>query len=464
MTRFLLWLGGADHASLEHCPSERTRIVALGGSVLTTSLLAGAAGTVASRTWLHVALAVALICGLFWGFSIMNLDRWLLLTIRRQSTPPRTIALALPRLLLGLVVGLVISQPLLLGVFHDEVAAHALQDRQAELAQARGKLTDQYAQIQALSREQSRLQANASAGRISDVLTSSSDYTTLHAQLASEQTHLQSAQQNAICELDGTCGTHHTGAGPSYHAKTQLASSISAQVAATQQRLLDLEETLLSEAKVHGKETQTFARSRLSVVDEELGTLRRQYRSSNAELVKRFSAPIGLLNRVQALGELTSEHADMRDIELLLTLFVLLVDGVPVLFKTLTLLGEPSLYEQIQKDGEERRFTRYATREEQLDLATEIEATVIVDEAHMKAKLQREPAAERTRRLAEVEREVTELLVPRYRARVMEEVPGLVDSYVARRARLLEAIRSDAATKDDGEQPVPRVRAFARWL
>ena len=137
MTRFFLWLGGADHESLEHCPAERTRIGALGGAVLTTALLAAVAGTVATHVWLHASLAVALCSGAFWGVSIMNLDRWLLLTIRRQSNAPRTIALALPRLLLALVVGLVLSQPLLLGIFHDEIAARAVQDRQAELAQAR---------------------------------------------------------------------------------------------------------------------------------------------------------------------------------------------------------------------------------------------------------------------------------------------------------------------------------------
>jgi hypothetical protein len=464
MTRFLLWLGGADHASLEHCPSDRTRIAALGGSVLSTALLAAAAGTVATRTWLHVPLVLALVGGLFWGLSIMNLDRWLLLTIRRQSTPPRTIALALPRLLLALVVGLVISQPLLLGIFHDEVSARALQDRQAALAQARQKLSGQYAQMQALSREQSQLQANASASPISDALAASSDYKLLHAQLASEQGHLQSAQHNAICELDGTCGTDHSGAGPSYHAKAQLVSSLAAQVAATRQRLHDLEATLLTEAHAHGKETQSFARSRLSVVDEELATLRKQYQASNAQLVQRYGAPVGLLDRVQALGELTSEHSDMRNIELLLTLFVLLVDGVPVLFKTLTLLGEPSLYEQIQKDGEERRFTRYAARQERLDVAEQIKASLIVEEAQMTAKLQREPAEERARRLAEIECEVTDLLVPRYRARVMEEVPDLVDSYVTRRARLLEAIRADAASRDDQERHEERAGVVARWL
>ncbi len=443
MSRLLLWLGGADHASLEHCPSERTRLSTLGGAVLTTALLAAAAGTAATRAWLNPPLAVALCCGIFWGLSIMNLDRWLLLTIRRQSTPPRTIALALPRLVLSLVVGLVISQPLLLGIFHNEVSARALEDRQAQLAQARRKLSGQYEQIQQLSREQSQLQANATASPVSGVLTSSKDYTALSAQLAAGQKRLQSAQQAAICELDGTCGTDKRGAGPSYHAKTQLAGVIAAQVAATEGRLHALEGTLVQEAKAHGSQTQAFAHTRLSVVEGQLGTLRKQYNSSDAELARRYDAPTGLLDRVQALGELTSEHADMRYIELLLTAFVLLVDGVPVLFKTLTLIGERSLYEQIQKDGEERRFRRYVFNQEQEDVAAQINASVIVGEAQVFAKLNHEVVEDRARQMTQVEREVTIQLIPHFRERTMKGVTDLAESYLARRARFAEAIRAD---------------------
>ena len=141
------------------------------------------------------------------------------------------------------------------------------------------------------------------------VLASSQDYTTLRSQLASEQKRLQSAQQRAICELDGTCGTDHSGAGPAYHAKAQLESMIAGQLAATEQRMRGLEGTLVSEAKTHAKQMQAFASNRLSVVGQELATLRKQYATSNGELIKHFRAPIGLLDRVRALGE-----ADLREL------------------------------------------------------------------------------------------------------------------------------------------------------
>ena len=433
MSRFFLWLGGVDHVSLERCPSERGRIVALGGAVLTTAVLATMAGTAATHTWLHASIVVSVCGGLFWGVSIMNLDRWLLITIRRQSTPPRTLGLALPRLALATIIGLVISGPLLLAIFHNEVTARALEDRQSQLAQARGKLAAEYGSIQTLSREQSQLQASTTASRVSGVLAGSSDYSTLQAQLRDEQKRRQAAQHQAICELDGTCGTDRSGAGTSYHAKAQEAATIAAQVAATEGRLRALEATLLSEAKASGRQAQGFAHARLDVVSGELATLRREYDSSNADLVRRFGAPIGLLDRVQALGELTSEHPDMGHIALLLTIFVLLIDGVPVCFKMLTLLGEPSLYEQIQKDGEERRFRRYAFAEDQHDIAAQIEASSIVAEAQTYAKLTREVLDDRTRRVVAVDREVTELLIPRLREQAKSAVSDLAETYASRR-------------------------------
>src|SRR4051794_16613517 len=109
MSELFFWLGGGDEEVVAECPNERTRICALGGTVLVTSLLAMVAGTASSRDWLHTPLVLSLPAGVFWGLAIMNLDRWLLLTIRRQATPSGTLLLALPRLGLALIVGLVIS-------------------------------------------------------------------------------------------------------------------------------------------------------------------------------------------------------------------------------------------------------------------------------------------------------------------------------------------------------------------
>jgi hypothetical protein len=447
MSPFLLWLAGADFSCLARCRSEQARLIAMGGAILSTSILAATAGTRALHEWLHMPLVAALCGGLFWGVSIMNLDRWVVLTLRRQATPPRTIALAAPRVLLAVVIGVVISGPLVLDVFHNEVTARALQDRQADLAKARAELEGQYSQIHVLGREQSEQQAAASASPVSSVLAGSKDFAALSAQLKEQQDELRSARQQAICELDGTCGTHHIGAGPAYRAKSEQANELSSQAAETESRLRSLEDTLVTEAKSDGKHNQDLAQARLEVVDSELATLRKQYDESEANLVARYGAPIGLLDRIQALGELSSEHPAMTMAELVLIMFVLLLDSIPVCFKTLTLMGDPTLYEQIQRDSDERRFRRYELAEEQGDAAARIEAGEILAEATLHAKLNRAEQEERLRKIVDIERGVTRQLIAQLRARAMRDVPDLVETYASRRDRLTHRIRTQGALK-----------------
>ena len=74
---FLLWLSGADLATLEKCPSERGKFTGVGGVVLTTAVMAVVSCAFALYTGAHAPLPVAIGAALFWGLAIMNLDRWL---------------------------------------------------------------------------------------------------------------------------------------------------------------------------------------------------------------------------------------------------------------------------------------------------------------------------------------------------------------------------------------------------
>src|SRR6478672_126467 len=101
----MLWLSGADPDVLRHCERERGKMMAMGGTVATTSVLATIAATFTVHQFLHAPLLVALILGIGWGLAIMNLDRWLLMSIRRQDTPGKTILMAAPRIVLALLIG-----------------------------------------------------------------------------------------------------------------------------------------------------------------------------------------------------------------------------------------------------------------------------------------------------------------------------------------------------------------------
>src|SRR3712207_3782939 len=113
--------GGARPDVLEAAPGARPRFVALGGVLLSTGGLAVVSMAFAVAMALGVWWPVALLVGLGWGFVVVNLDRMLLVGMAHDASVGRNIALAVPRLGLALVLGVVIATPLTLQVFHREI-------------------------------------------------------------------------------------------------------------------------------------------------------------------------------------------------------------------------------------------------------------------------------------------------------------------------------------------------------
>ena len=102
-------------------PSERARFESLGWAILITS------GVAAVSMWFALASAVgingilALPIALAWGLVIMGIDRWLVVTMPVEGR--RKFAIAVPRLALALLLGTLISTPLVLRIFQSEINA-----------------------------------------------------------------------------------------------------------------------------------------------------------------------------------------------------------------------------------------------------------------------------------------------------------------------------------------------------
>ena len=88
-------------------------------------LSTGALAVVSMAFAVHMALGVwgpfALLLGLGWGAVVVNLDRMLLVGMAHDSSLKRNLVLAVPRVGLALVLGVVIATPLTLQVFHREI-------------------------------------------------------------------------------------------------------------------------------------------------------------------------------------------------------------------------------------------------------------------------------------------------------------------------------------------------------
>src|SRR4051794_4651078 len=128
-------LAGARPDVLASAPGARAKFVALGGVLLSTGGLAAVSAAFAVHMALGVWWPFALVIGLGWGAVIVNLDRMVLVGMGHDSSWQRNLVLAVPRVGLALILGIVVATPLTLQIFHKEIDTEIVQ-MQAERSDA----------------------------------------------------------------------------------------------------------------------------------------------------------------------------------------------------------------------------------------------------------------------------------------------------------------------------------------
>jgi hypothetical protein len=345
----LATLGGARPELLEAAPGARPRFVAMGGVLLSTGGLAVVSMAFAVAMALGVWWPVALLIGLGWGFVVVNLDRMLLVGMAHDASVGRNIALAIPRLGLALVLGVVIATPLTLQVFHKEIDTEIV-TMQAEAADAYRTSLEADARFAGLPELTDRValeeQIVATGGAADPALTA------VQADVAAKQTALDQAvatsqqlQARAQCELDGTCGTGDAGTGTAYQSAAAAASAAAGAVSAARDALAD------ARSAAADAEDRSFAlaQSSLATDSAELQRLTAEQDRLQAQFDDTNSGSGGILLRLDALDRLSDSSTTLWAAKTMLSLLFLCVEMLPVLVKLLLNFGPPSAYDELAK-------------------------------------------------------------------------------------------------------------------
>ncbi|WKK58804.1 MULTISPECIES: DUF4407 domain-containing protein [unclassified Sphingobacterium] len=124
MKSFFWWCAGVHRDTLERYPEEQNKYISIGATIFFTGLFAALAGGYALYfvfSGSPFALLYALVFGLIWGLAIFNLDRYIVLSIDKSRSGGMQFLQALPRILLAILIGLIISRPLELKIFDKEI-------------------------------------------------------------------------------------------------------------------------------------------------------------------------------------------------------------------------------------------------------------------------------------------------------------------------------------------------------
>lgn len=305
INRFFWWCAGTNVEVLEKCPTEHAKYFGVGGTIIFTALMASLAGGYAFNTSFHDT-TLSIIFGIFWGLLIFNLDRYIVSTIGKGDGTQRITweewKIAMPRLVMAVLLGFVISTPLELRLFQDEIELELNASKNSIIAERKDQLNSEFAEIDAYEKK----------------------IESLRDEIRTKREEKDKYYDDYICERDGTCGTGRPGAGEEYLEKRQ--------------RYEVSEEDF--------KNVETANTSQISEIKDKLDGLYSEKKSREKEFEEAADKNNGLLARLDALSHLTSQSYALFFSKWLITCLFIFIEIAPVLFK---LMSDSGPYDDIME-------------------------------------------------------------------------------------------------------------------
>ncbi len=313
LMNFFLFCSAADKNILQRCPSsEQNKYASIGATVFFTGVLASLSGGYALYTIFHnIPLAIAL--GLFWGSLVFNLDRFIVSTIKKSGQKYGQFKQVIPRLLLAVFLAIVISKPLELKIFEQEI------DEQMHYTGLR-----KMEEIDALYEQK----ITVKAAEILKLNTKTEEH------LAQREKYYEEYK----CECEGSCGTGSRGVGSECKRK--------------QDKYLKTDKEYL-EAKAQNE-------SQVKSIQLEVQKLKVEKEKYKTQLTGSFAN--GLMARLNALHELPSGPS------LAIVLLLICIEIAPIFAKLLSPFGPyDHLLKTIEYDYEIEEISSISLRNQKLN-------------------------------------------------------------------------------------------------
>lgn len=356
-------LGGAYPKYLDQAPSAKGRFVQMGLVLLSTAGLAVVSMSFALTDGLKTSWWVAVPLGVLWGFVILNLDRLLIQNMRVGGGAWRVLMMIAPRLAIAALLGIVIATPLVLRVFHDEIAADVriqnvkdtvnLGKDRAETPEVK-RLAELNAKI---ATDQGILAGNIPGLTSPNVEAARTNLTNAQANLTEKRKISAALYDQMRCELDGercSGGSGKRGPGPRYDALKRQFDIANADEK-TAQKAVDTAQASLDKANQEAaasntaqvEEAQNLARAELPGLIKDRDALQAVVARQNSGDSEAQTNNNGILAQIQALDRIGDASSSARWAHWAVAGLLFMIELLPVLVKLLTSMGAPTVYDRI---------------------------------------------------------------------------------------------------------------------
>jgi len=364
MDSFLIWLSGAEPKILRRCPTERPKYLGIGSAIFITAIVASVSLGFALRIDVMAPFTVVIPLAAVWGLAILALDRWLTVSLERQENPWRYLIVAIPRLILGLLFGFIISTPIVLQLFRPEInnTIVIIHDenkvsyfRQLSSTVLGRQIATDRRTVSALS------ETIATGGGPGIILSQDPTLKNLNGQLANAQAQLNRAYDLWQCQLYGTAAgvsCHPAGNGPlaeadkgAYQNDLARVNGINSQIHTVEAQLEATNPTVRAKDLAEAKAQLPSARQALAAAESEQAVQTASFTRSNENNT-------GLLIRLQALDS-AGQNGTLSIVRWLLFALFATIQCLPILVKVLLNLGPENTYEKMLA-LEEKKLLRAA--------------------------------------------------------------------------------------------------------
>lgn len=281
---FFVFCSAADKDILYKCPrAEQIKYASIGATVFFTGMLAALSGGYALYTVFH-SVILSVLLGIFWGCLVFNLDRFIVSTIKKNERKSSQYRQVIPRLLLAVFLAIVISKPLELKIFEQEI------DEKLH-----------YTGVEKLTNIDQLYQKKQDAKRAE--IQGLKDKTDQRFVLREKD------YAEYKCECEGSCGTGARGVGSECLRK----------------------ENKYKKADKEYQELKAANEKQMALIQEEIEALKKEKDYYKTQLKASFAN--GLMARLNALGELPGGPS------LAIVLLLICIEIAPIFAKLLSPLG-----------------------------------------------------------------------------------------------------------------------------
>ena len=443
LNEFLWVCAGADRKVLRQCPTDYAKYAGIGGTILFTAIMAMLSGGYALYTVFDNGYT-ALGFGFFWGLLIFNLDRFIVNTMYSDGKVTiswKELTSGMPRIIMAIFLGIVISTPLELKIFEDEISV-TIDEMKTE------RLTAYTAIDQARLDSLSKRRAELVSAPVDPLFQGTLVTTSQEAMRLSNQINSLNSQKNETqTQLNNVKGqiTRLTTQRNKYEAGSSDYKRIQGQISPLANKRSSLVSTI-SKLNTQITELSSKLRTTSASYDEAMKNAEKQ-RKADIELIttemKELDAKIknasstysevisknfnGFQARMSAFSKMKDENPSTNLSSLFIMLLFIVIETAPTFFKMMIASGP---YDDLLRA--EMHRVKVLSEKRISDINDEVNTAVQITVEKNKGRLEAELAANKLvmEKLATAQAELLQRAIEDWRKEEMEKVIANPSAYV----------------------------------